>query len=222
MCIFVSERSVRFMWWRLSDWVLDEEELCKNKFYFGKVEVDVLFRNRHVGSTPHSQTSTFLSCWDEGKVEAFIVDHVHLIVHEGLCNADMDEICIFVGERSVMFMWWRLLIVNMCKIYAQKNSYFGEVEFDVLFWNRHVGQLLVLKLQLPSLLRWREGQGIHSRQCPFDCSRGSCNADMNEICIFVGEWSVRLMWWWLLIDCLHKSFDNCRSQAWALRRAVMG
>ena len=78
-----------------------------------------------MGSTPHSQTSTFLSCSDEGKVEAFIVDHVHLIVHEGLCNADMDGICIFVGEGSVMFTWWRLLIEYMCKIYAKKNLILG-------------------------------------------------------------------------------------------------
>ena len=103
-----------------------------------------------MGSTPHSQTSTFLSCSDEGKVEAFIVDHVHLIVHEGLCNDDMDEICIFVSERSVMFMWWRLLIEYlMRKSYAKQKFYFGEVEDDVSFRNRHVGQLLIiLKLQL--------------------------------------------------------------------------
>ena len=45
------------------------------------------------------------------KVEASIVGHVHLTAHEGTNNADMDEIYIFLGERSqgLCMGWWLVI-----------------------------------------------------------------------------------------------------------------
>ena len=44
--------------------------------------------------------------WEEGdhvaksKVEASIVDQVHLTIHYDICDVDMDEIYIFLGKQS--------------------------------------------------------------------------------------------------------------------------
>ena len=46
------------------------------------------------------------------KVELFIIDHVHLTVHKGTWNADIDEICwLYIFKVIELgFMWWQLVI----------------------------------------------------------------------------------------------------------------
>ena len=45
---------------------------------------------------------------------------------------------------------------------------------------------------------------------------GTCNANMDEI-YFFRQLELRFMWWWLVIDHPHKSFDNCHNQELAFR-----
>ena len=35
--------------------------------------------------------------------------------------------------------------------------------------------------------------------------------------LFFRHMEVRFLWWWFVIDYVHKSFDNCRSQELAFR-----
>ena len=48
-------------------------------------------------------------------------------------------------------------------------------------------------------------------QSPFNCSLGSCNADIDEIYNFqeISLWS---LWWRLVTDHPHKCFDNSHNQ----------
>ena len=93
----------------------------------------------------------------------------------------------------------------------------GGLEVDVLFRKRYVGQLLSLILKLSFSASMKVRSRHHSRPSLFNCSRGLCDADMVEISDFVGEQSERFMWWRLVINYLHKSFDNGHSQALAFR-----
>lgn len=41
------------------------------------------------------------------KVDAFIINQVHLTAHYGTCNADMDKFY-FLGVYGIKVMWWWL------------------------------------------------------------------------------------------------------------------
>jgi len=65
-------------------------------------------------------------------------------------------------------------------------------------------------------------ESIAGRPGPFNCSlKGDVTSTwMRFICF--RQMELRFMWWRLVIDYRHKSFDSCRSQALEFRRVVMG
>ena len=66
----------------------------------------------NIGIVPPNRT------FDVCKVEASMIDQVHLSPHWGTYNADMDEICcwsLFCRPPKLRFMWWWLMINYHCK-----------------------------------------------------------------------------------------------------------
>jgi hypothetical protein len=69
--------------------------------------------NEYLTCIISTQISLYFKAHIRCKVEASIVDHVHLTPHYGKCNAKMDEVCcwsIFLSPTELRLMWWWLVI----------------------------------------------------------------------------------------------------------------
>ena len=62
---------------------------------------------------------------------------------------------------------------------------------------------------------------MYSQPSPFNYSLGSCITNIDEVYIFRQK-KLKFMWWRLVIDYPHESFDNYRSQAVAFKMSSNG